>query len=345
MRSSGRTSRLDAYFREKIAEGLSDCFDAAVIKDGELVYSFREGMSAPIDHGGEVIKPDDRFNVFSVTKPVTAALAVKLAEQRRISLEDPVMVYIPEYRFGKVTVKDLMIHTSGYDPQDRPKISWPVSNAEMDGYFSSILDLDIKYSPGERSDYTTYGYSLLMKIIEKAADKSFEGFASEELFTPLGMKHSTFEAGKCKGRYVLPWDDTEKCFLGRFAGTPPTGDIGLLTNARDTALFGSVFTTGRKNTDRKVFSETGRELMLTDQTGGRFNRTAGFWIKGSKDLFGCFGERCSERAVGHVGLSGCMLITDPLYNISIAVITNSLRLGRDWNNYKVICDYIMSMWC
>ena len=136
-----KINALDGFLRGMIQSELTPCATMAAIKDNRLVYSFAEGRSRLGGSGAMAVDGNTQFNVGSVTKPVTASLVVKLAEQGRLTLEDPVKRYIPEFRFENVTLMHLMTHTAGYDPAIDSDLLWlwHVTPAGMDKYLEKII--------------------------------------------------------------------------------------------------------------------------------------------------------------------------------------------------------------
>ncbi len=333
---------IDKYLNNLISSEISSCFDIAVIKKDKLVYSFREGKSSSDSKNSQSITEDSCFNIGSVTKPITAALIVKLIEENEISLNTLVRDILPEYRFSDITIYNLLSHTAGYDPCDRHLVKWPLNIGEMDYYLKSIYELRPRHNPGKESLYATYGYTLLMEIIEKITKENIETYAQRELFIPLGMNKTTFDFRKCSEKYILPWNRNENRYLTEFKETPPVGDTGLLSNALDLVKFGQIFLSVNQTYCRNVFPFDCIRFMRNEYTNWCFNKTPVFWIKNERDIYGCFGELNSTKALCHTGFSGCMLLVDPELDFTMAIITNSTFLHEDWSNYKKICDEIIS---
>jgi len=193
------------------------------------------------------------------------------------------------------------------------------------------------------------GYCILMDIIERLTGKTLEEFAREYLFNPVGMSDTTYDAETLEdGKYVLPWDHERNVFFKEFALSAPLGDRGVYTTAHDLIKFGNVFLNKGKSGERRVFAEASINCMLREIPSGKFmgyvwSMTPIFWIKSNTDIHGCFDDLNSPSAVGHTGFTGCMLLIDPEYKTTAAILTNSPKLHGDWKNYKKICNIIMSM--
>jgi CubicO group peptidase (beta-lactamase class C family) len=144
------------------------------------------------------VEPDMVFRLGSITKQFTAVAALMLAEEGKLSLQDEVTRFLPDYptQGKKITVENLLTHTSGIKSYtDLPE--WlPLQRKDMT--VSEIIDLakdkPMEFSPGERWKYCNSGYILLGAIIEKAAGKTYADFLQERIFTPLGMKSSCYDS-------------------------------------------------------------------------------------------------------------------------------------------------------
>ena len=169
----------------------------AVIKDGSIVYKRGYG-AADLDHDIP-IRPDTVFHVASVSKQFTAFAILLLAQQGKLSIDDPVRKYITELRdFGKpLTIRHLIHHTSGLRDQWNLLImaGWRLSEDVVRD--EDIMDLvsrmkSLNFNPGEQHLYSNTGYTLLAQIVKRVSGKSLREFAAENIFQPLGMTHTFF---------------------------------------------------------------------------------------------------------------------------------------------------------
>lgn len=330
------------YFQKWVTEEKVPCLSILAVRKDEVLCDFCEGRVI----SGANERPIDkrtRFNVGSVTKPVTGSLIVKLMELGEVSLNDTVKRFIPEYPFDHVTVYHLLTHSAGYGPVS--DIAWPREPHEKQSYLEKIYAVDtLKYAPGAASEYFSFGYSILMDIIERITGDTLNNFAKKVLFDPMDMKDTTYEIGSLKrDEYVLPYSRGENRFLDELSKSPATGDSGLYTHAGDLIKFCQMILHKGVYGSHRVFAESSIDFMLREITNHKFMKTPIFWIKGPADSLGCFGDMCSEFAVGHTGFSGCMMFIDPVYETAAVILSNSTDLHGDWNNYKKICNRIMSL--
>ena len=132
-----------------------------------------------------------RYSIGSISKQFTAAAILMLAEEGKLSLDDPVSKYVPGLTRGdEVTIRELLSHTSGYQdfwPQDYvpPLMLQPITaDGIMDRWARKPLDFD----PGTKWQYSNTNYVIAGVIVEKVSGEPLLQLLSQRVFTPLGMK-------------------------------------------------------------------------------------------------------------------------------------------------------------
>ena len=195
---TAQDAALQAQFDQLLqAQYPADGPGAAVLvtKKGQVIYQRAIGMA---DLELDVpLKTDHVFRIGSVTKQFTAAAILLLTEQGKLSLQDEITKFIPDYpTLGKtITVTHLLNHTSGiksytgmeeWDDMTRRKDFTPA--ALVDFFKNQPMD----FEPGTKYKYNNSAYVLLGFIIEKVSGKSYASFIDEAFFKPLGMRHSYY---------------------------------------------------------------------------------------------------------------------------------------------------------
>ena len=168
---------------------------AIVVKDGEVVYHKAFGL-ASIELGVPM-QPDNVFRIGSITKQFTAAAVLQLAEAGKLSLDDEITRFLPEFNTHgeKITVRQLLNHTSGiksYTGMDAWTPEVHKRDFTPDEMIAFFQDEPLDFKPGERFAYNNSGYYLLGYLIEKASGMSYEDYVEQKLFAPLGMKDSRY---------------------------------------------------------------------------------------------------------------------------------------------------------
>jgi len=161
----------------------------AIVKDGQIAYvqAYGDARLEPRTPA----RPEMRYSIGSVSKQFTATAILMLAEQGKLSLDDPVSRFVPDLtRAKEVTIRQLLSHTSGYQdywPQDYvPPFMLKEVNAD------NILDLwarkPLDFDPGTQWQYSNTNFVIAGLIIEKASGMPLLDFLSKNIFTPLGMQ-------------------------------------------------------------------------------------------------------------------------------------------------------------
>ncbi len=167
---------------------------ALVYKDGKTLYRKAIGM-ANIELQVPM-KPENVFEIGSITKQFTAVSILMLVEQDKLKLDDEITKFIPDYpTHGKrITVQHLLNHTSGIKSYTSIPSFMDVARKDMkplelvDFFKNEPMDFD----PGEKWLYNNSGYVLLGYIIEKVSGQSYPNFIEEHIFKKLGMKNSYY---------------------------------------------------------------------------------------------------------------------------------------------------------
>ena len=138
------------------------------------------------------------YGIGSVTKLFTATAVMQLAEQGRIDLDVPLARYVPEFsmraRFADaapITPRNLLTHHSGL-PGDYLKGMWTLHPAPFEQVIPQLKQDYASYPPNLVYSYTSLGYSLLGRVIEKASEQDYVSYLNAAVLAPLGMTHSAF---------------------------------------------------------------------------------------------------------------------------------------------------------
>lgn len=179
---------IDAAAREVLAATGAPGASIAVVKDGKIAYVQAYG-DAKIDPRAAA-RPAMRYSIGSVSKQFTATAILMLAEDGKLSLDDPVSRFLPDLtRAKEVTIRQLLSHTSGYQdywPQDYVPpfmLQETTAAAILDKWAKKPLD----FEPGTQYQYSNTGYVAAGVIVEKASGKPLLEFLGTRVFSPLGM--------------------------------------------------------------------------------------------------------------------------------------------------------------
>ncbi len=233
--SSGLSAATKAYYANAIqpiyqSMLLRTGFNGSILvaKNGEIVFEDYRGMIN--FKTGEPVTATTPFHVASVSKTFTAMVVLKLMEEGKVSLEDHVEDYLPNFPYANITIKDLLNHRSGLPKYDHfmsgtttivttrktkkgrliKRYKTVKSPVQITGIASNqdVLNYMIKYrpapasSPDRRYNYCNTNYAMLALIVEKITATPFPQYMLTNVFKPLGMNNTYIFSIKDTANYV-----------------------------------------------------------------------------------------------------------------------------------------------
>lgn len=173
----------------------------AIVADGQVVHSAAFGYS---DVENKVAATNQSvFRIASMTKSFAGMAILKLRDEGKLQLDDPVRKFIPEMDSitpltddaAPITIRQLLTHTAGF-PQDDPWADRQLSIT--DNSFTDFIKKNVSLSspPGIQYEYSNLGFTLLGTIISSVSGKHYESYIQEKILDPLGMKNTYWEYNK-----------------------------------------------------------------------------------------------------------------------------------------------------
>jgi D-alanyl-D-alanine carboxypeptidase len=315
-------TKIDAAVTQVLASTKVPSASLAVVKDGQIVYLHAYGL-ARIDPP-MAATPEMQYPIGSISKQFTAAAILLLAQQGKLTLDDPVSKYLPDLtRANEVTIRNLLSHTSGYQdywPEDYVMTSMMTATTAqhiLDVWAKRPLDFD----PGTQWQYSNTNFVIAGRIVEKVSGASLIDFLKEKIFVPLHM-NSVYDADASK----LPATDPtgyERHALGPQRPSPQEGANWMFAAGElampphDLALWDiSVI-------DRSLLSAASYQQMFTPtllKNGTNTNYGLGVVVK----------ERDGRQIIEHSGeVSGFVAenLVFPRERAAIVVLTNEMASG------------------
>lgn len=177
----------------------------AIVKDGRLVLARGYGWADV--QAREPVRPEMLFGVASVSKSFTAVTVLKMIEERRFKLDEPIMRLLPKEepprghredpRWHQITVRMLLDHSGGWNRHESGDPgSWsnkvarelhvrqPISRPEL---FRFMLGERIDFDPGTQCEYSNFGYMLLGLIVEHQSRERYGEYVHKHTLTPMGI--------------------------------------------------------------------------------------------------------------------------------------------------------------
>ncbi|MGZ3778385.1 MAG: serine hydrolase domain-containing protein, partial [Mucilaginibacter sp.] len=172
-----------------------------IVVDGKLVHAGGIGyteLANKAEAGSQ-----SEFRIASMSKSFTSMAILKLRDEGKLRLDDPIYLYIPEAKNMKrltkdappLTIRNLLTHTAGY-PEDNPWGDRQLANT--DAQLVALYKKGISFSndPGIGYEYSNLGFATLGYIIKKVTGESYEKYITDNILKPLGMTHTYYEYTK-----------------------------------------------------------------------------------------------------------------------------------------------------
>jgi CubicO group peptidase (beta-lactamase class C family) len=298
---------------------------AIVTRDGKVVYAAGRGLADIEAH--RPITPATVFELGSIAKQFTAAVILQLAGEGRLSLDDPLSKFFPDWPQpgAKATLRQLLNHTSGI--RDFSKVPGFIQkNSDRDVGTEELLALTKKLGsaaePGTKWEYNNGGYVILGAIVEKVTGKSWYEAIDERIARPLGLKSLAYAVSgptdrPVAKRYAI--DDGKVTRTGAVNMSIAGAAGGLVASVEDMAKWSEALH-GGKVVSPALYQEMIRPAKLADGS------TAPYGL--ALHLRKIVGHRAFEH-----GGSGRGIDTDSAYlpedKIFVAVFSNSDDLPVD----------------
>ena len=192
-------TKIDTYLNSGTTEGFSGAILA--IKEGKIIIN--KGYGLANKDNKTLNNPNTIFDIGSNTKQFTSTAILKLVEQQKVKLTDPLSQYFNDLPIDKqnITIHQLLTHTAGFSES----IGRDFTEISQKDFFETLFVSKLLSEPGEKYSYSNVGYSILGRIIELTSGQSYEAFLNEYLFSPAGM----LQTG-----YLLPKWDTQQMSRG-----------------------------------------------------------------------------------------------------------------------------------
>ena len=168
------------------------------------------------------MRTDDIFWIASMTKPITAVCIAILADEGKLSFDDPLAKHLPEFaglmvnQNGQtakpsraVTLRDVMTHTSGLGEMTNREPHLTLAETSK-----RLAQQPLRFQPGSRWAYSTAGMDVLGRVVEVASGMPFDQFLQKRVLDPLGMKDTSF--------WIAPDKESRWAHSYRWNAQPPS---------------------------------------------------------------------------------------------------------------------------
>ncbi|WP_249714929.1 serine hydrolase domain-containing protein [Rhizomonospora bruguierae] len=191
--------RVDELVAEAQSKGRAPAVVAGVVRDGGLVH-----FAAAAD--GPPPGPDVQFRIGSISKTLTAVLALQLRDEGALSLEDPLSRHVAGTPVGGVTIRQLLAHVAGL--QREPEGDWweRCAGTDIETMIKQLTPDKLAHPPHRTFHYSNLAYGLLGAVLTASTGTSWLDLVTERLLAPLEMTRTTYQATEpfARGYVVHP---------------------------------------------------------------------------------------------------------------------------------------------
>jgi uncharacterized protein YbbC (DUF1343 family)/CubicO group peptidase (beta-lactamase class C family) len=340
----GDLSQVDPIIDQAVQTGLIPGAVLIVGHNGRIVYRKAYGWRALVPER-EIMTLDTIFDAASLTKVIaTTPCIMKLFEQGKLRLDDPVTKYLPEFQGGHsdITIRLLMTHFSGLPPDVDLIPRWS-------GYETGIQKAMNAVSiapPGARFIYSDINFILLGEIVHRLSGESLADFAKETVFQPLGMRDTGYLPAPELRPRIAPTEidpDTGLPFRGvvhdptaRYMGGV-AGHAGVFTTADDLARYAQMLLGDGQLDGIRIFQPLTVEKFIRPASPADQPILRGLGWDIDSPFSSNRGELYPIGSYGHTGFTGTSLWVDPTTNSYVILLTNAVHPHRGKSLVSLRC--------
>jgi uncharacterized protein YbbC (DUF1343 family)/CubicO group peptidase (beta-lactamase class C family) len=298
-----------------------------------------------VSPGSEAMTVDTIFDLASLTKVMaTTPSILKLVEDGRLSLDDPVAKWIPEFLAGGVrpeatepkpvakqregiTIRHLITHQSGLPP------GIFLSEGDFWGYEEGVrraATVGLLEKPGTRFRYSDVNFILLGEIVRRVSGERIEAFVEKRFFAPLGMTETSYCPSRESLARIAPTTVIAEYGLLRGQVHDPTarrmegiaGHAGLFGTMRDVAIYTRFFLTGKRPDGQTLLHPDTITQATTNQLPADLGVARGLGWDISSPFGTQRGEKFPLTGFGHTGWTGTSIWVDPGSETIVILLTN-----------------------
>ena len=313
--------------------------DKAEIPGAVVVVVHNDAVVFRKAYGSRAKKPTDEamtldtiFDLASVTKPVATATAIwKLIEDGKLKVTDEVSRHWPEFGANNkdtVTIEHCLLHTSGLTA-DNAVADYEDGRAAA---LKAIAGLKLEAPAGTRFKYSDVGFIVLGEIVERLGKMPLDEYAAKHVFTPLGMKDTSFNPSEKLKARIAPTGLRDKEIIRGAVHDPRAhaiggiaGHAGLFGTADDLAIFARMLLNGGRGNGKAILKPETVKLLTEKVTLPK----EGFRSRGW-DVDTAFSSPRGSLfkpgdGYGHTGFTGTSIWIDVPSKTAVIILTNRVH--------------------
>ena len=335
-------AQIPERIREFVADHQISGAVTLVTDDGRVVH--HEAVGHADLENDRPMRKDSIFGIASMTKPITATAVMILQDDGKLSIDDPVARYIPEFKnvtlrngqppTREITLRDLLTHTSGLGGSQQ-------NQGTLRETVEQLARRPLEFEPGTKWQYSP-GLTVCGRVIEVVSGQPYEEFLAARIFQPLGMRDTSFHPTPDQQRRIVtlyePGEDGRSLKAASHWLTElsedrtPNPSGGLFSTAADMGRFYQAILNGGELDGKRIVSESSVREMTRVQTG---DLTTGFTPGNGWGLGWCVVHEpqgvtamLSPGSFGHGGLFGTQGWIDPQRRMIFVLLIQRANFGN-----------------
>ncbi len=321
--------RLDSLSRKAVTDGPLASVSVSILRGADTLLVRAYGM-ADLEQRAPA-QVSSQYRLGSVTKSFTSAAILQQVERGKLTLDDTLGKFFPEYAEWKaVRIRQLLNHTSGIPDYTSVGDAFSGSAAEdvpHDSIIGFVRGRALQFEPGTKWSYSNSNYALLGMILEQVTSTPYDEYLAREIFPRAGLRetaycddatlvtHRALGYGRAHGKFVN---------ASAISMTIPFAAGALCSTARDLAVWGRALRNGH------VINATSYRAMTTGEFAGRHpdpsdsTQQYGYGVG-----MGMLGAHRTVEHGGNINGFNASFIDVPDVDLGIGVVTNTEGIGAD----------------
>ena len=289
-----------------------------VLRNGKEIWS--EGLGVADFENNVSVTQLTKFRIGSVSKPITAVAMAALVEEGKLDLDAPIQKYVPSFPVKNypITARELAGHLAGIRHYAGDEFYSNRHYASVTSSLDIFKNDTLLYRPGDKYNYSTYGFVLLSAVVEGAAGEPFLSYVRRRVFDPIGMRNTTAEFPDSiimnRARFYTRSDSLGPIINARWVdNSNKWAGGGFISTTQDLARFGQAML------DAKVLKRSTIDALWTPQhtSDGKATTYGMGWAVNTDST----GRRAVSHSGGSVG-GTALLVVYPKEQMVFAFLFN-----------------------
>jgi len=260
----------NAYLRESKMPGIA----VGVIGAGKVMYA--KGFGVKNLKTKEPITTQSIFHMASVSKTFVATAIAQMISVNKIQLDDYLVKHLPYFklkdpRYKDITIRHMLTHSSGIPDVKNYHWNRPQNDDEaLERYVRNLKNKKLRFTPGEKYEYSNTAFNILGDVIAKISGMSFESYMDTHILEPIGMNNSTFIKSEASPEFTTSPHIKFPLIGIKVSKVYPYNRIHapsstLNSNVEDMLKYGISYLNKGTINDQVIFDETAYNLLTSRQ--------------------------------------------------------------------------------